>query len=121
MALILILDADEVSAAALAAALTARGHRVRNCARPHHALRLNRLLAFDLLWMAWPLLDMEADAFLRRLRRLRPDLTVAIACREEMGEALSAPLRAHSAKLLRASKRLPLLVMAAEACLPPPV
>ena len=31
--------------------------------------------------------------------------------------ALSAPLRARSAKRLRVSKRIPLLVMAAEACL----
>jgi CheY-like chemotaxis protein len=119
MALILILDAETASASELAHALTERGHRVRCCERSHQALRLSRLLAFDLLWMVWPLTGMDGLEFMRRLRHARPMMPVAIACRQEPEALLRLQLKARGATLLlRADVPLPLAAAAAEACIP---
>ncbi|HEY7839370.1 MAG TPA: hypothetical protein VIC54_12310 [Terriglobales bacterium] len=119
MARILILDAEAASAAELAQALTARGHRVRCCQRNHQALRLSRLLAFDLLWMAWPLTGMDELEFMRRLRHVCPLLPVAIACHQEPEAQLRLQLKARGVTLLvRADGPLPLVAAAAEACIP---
>jgi len=106
------------STAALAQALMARGHRVRCCERPHQALRLSRLQAFDLLWMEWPLTGMEGLEFMRRLRHVRPLMPVAIACRQEPEAPLRLQLKARGVTLLlRADVPLPLAAAAAEACI----
>lgn len=118
MALILILDAGEASAAALARELSARGHRVRRCERAQQALRLNRLLALDLIWVAWPMTGIQDLEFLRRARQKRPQVPVVFACREEPGADLRAQLKARGASLLlRAGVPVPVAAAAAEACL----
>lgn len=111
-------EPKDAASEALAQALAARGHQVRRCVRPHQALRLNRLLQFDLIWMVWPLTGMGALEFLRRLRQGRFGVPVALACRQEPDEHLRAQLKAQGVIMLVCeSSRLGLAAAAAEACL----